>query len=59
MKHHLYQIYYGGFKIKIKNFYYCKICDLSNDSPMFDDDSHYRDKAHLKPYKTHRPSNDK
>ncbi len=25
MKHHLYQIYYGGFKIKLENYYYDKI----------------------------------
>jgi len=28
MKHHLYQLYYGGFKYKIKNTYYCQTCDL-------------------------------
>ncbi len=27
MKHHLYQIYYGGFKVKLVNTYYCKACD--------------------------------
>jgi len=26
MKHHLYQIYYGGFKIKLSKVYYCKQC---------------------------------
>jgi len=31
MKHHLYQIYYGGFKIKLTDMYYCKICDLPVD----------------------------
>ncbi len=28
MKHHKYQIYYGGFKIKLKDIYYCKDCKL-------------------------------
>ncbi len=27
MKHHEYQIYYGGFKIKLKNWKYCETCD--------------------------------
>ncbi len=27
MKHHLYQIYYGGFKIKLKNNFYCLTCN--------------------------------
>ncbi len=26
MKHHEYQIYYGGFKIKLKGIYFCKQC---------------------------------
>ncbi len=26
-RHHEYQIYYGGFKVKIPNLYYCKECD--------------------------------
>ncbi len=26
MKHHEYQIYYGGFKIKLPNIRYCKTC---------------------------------
>ncbi len=26
MKHHEYQIYYGGFKIKLKNIKYCPDC---------------------------------
>ncbi len=26
MKHHEYQIYYGGFKEKLYNTYYCKTC---------------------------------
>ncbi len=26
-KHHLYQIYYGGWKVKLKEQYYCKVCD--------------------------------
>ncbi len=26
MKHHLYQIYYGGWKIKINNQFYCEEC---------------------------------
>ncbi len=28
MKHHEYQIYYGGFKIKLKGYLYCKDCLL-------------------------------
>ncbi len=31
MKHHLYQIYYGGWKIKLTKQYYCKDCDLFID----------------------------
>ncbi len=27
MKHHEYQIYFGGFKILLKNTYYCKECN--------------------------------
>ncbi len=27
MKHHLYQIYYGGWKIKLKDQFYCSECD--------------------------------
>ncbi len=27
MKHHLYQIYYGGFKEKLTGKYYCKTCN--------------------------------
>ncbi len=27
MKHHLYQIYYGGFKQKLANWYYCETCN--------------------------------
>ncbi len=26
MKHHLYQIYYGGFKIILKGMFFCKDC---------------------------------
>ncbi len=26
MKHHLYTIYLGGFKLKLKNVKYCKDC---------------------------------
>jgi len=26
MKHHLYQLYYGGFKEKLINHYYCETC---------------------------------
>ncbi len=28
MKHHEYQIYYGGFKIKLPNIRYCKTCHM-------------------------------
>ncbi len=28
MKHHEYQIYYGGFKIKLKNLFWCKQCKI-------------------------------
>ncbi len=28
MKHHEYQIYYGGFKIKLKNKFYCLTCGI-------------------------------
>ncbi len=31
MKHHLYQIYYGGWKTKLLKQYYCKTCDLFVD----------------------------
>ncbi len=27
MKHHEYQVYYGGFKKKLKNKFYCKDCN--------------------------------
>ncbi len=27
MKHHLYQIYYGGIKELLKYHYYCKTCN--------------------------------
>ncbi len=30
MKHHEYQIYYGGFKIKLLKYYYCKECGIIN-----------------------------
>ncbi len=32
MKHHLYQIYYGGFKTKLKDYFYCKDCDSILDN---------------------------
>ncbi len=34
MKHHEYQIYYGGFKRKVKGLYYCKDCH----AVVFDDE---------------------
>ncbi len=34
MKHHEYQIYYGGWKIKLKGLWYCKDCH----SVVFDDE---------------------
>ncbi len=27
LKHHEYQIYYGGFKIKLKRMYFCEDCN--------------------------------
>ena len=33
MKHHLYQIYYGGFKHKLKYRYYCIQCDRIITAP--------------------------
>ncbi len=36
MKHHLYQIYYGGFKHKLKNWKYCKECNLVITQKMHD-----------------------
>jgi len=28
MKHHEYQMYYGGFKVKLTNILYCKTCRM-------------------------------
>ncbi len=27
MKHHLYQLYFGGFKTKLKNYFFCVTCN--------------------------------
>jgi len=64
MKHHLYQIYYGGFKTLLPNAYYCSICNMLMDS------NHHKiqhlqkipihgDKIQLQPDKKQRHFNDK
>ncbi len=51
MKHHLYQIYYGGWKNKLPNIWYCEICHaiLLKHGELL----------HMYTEKTHRVFNDK
>ncbi len=35
MKHHEYQLYYGGFKKKLKNSKYCATCGIITKIPTF------------------------
>ncbi len=41
MKHHEYQIYYGGFKIKLLKTKYCEACDLVRSNGCFPE-LHYK-----------------
>jgi len=59
MKHHLYQIYYGGFKHKLENSFWCDEChsiiSRYNKLPPYT----HRDKTQLQPGKQQRHFNDK
>jgi len=44
MKHHLYQLYYGGFKTKLDNAYYCKCGVLIQNLTRHLENFHSNDK---------------
>ncbi len=54
MKHHEYQIYYGGFKIKLKKMVYCIDCDLVRSTGCLPE-RHYMDKI----VRSHKKQTDK
>ncbi len=43
MKHHLYQIYYGGWKVKLIDAYYCRDCDKIYETSDKKLTIHYKD----------------